>query len=158
MQKETYENFFLLLGIWLARGRGLPAAVHSAVEHCGLHFHRINPLGRFGLVVAMSMCLSVCLCVVPFACIFLCGPGQSVRRPWSGVEHTSKLPTHHQIFGLFLSLLQNHLLHLHLGCLLVPGHLNPDGMDVVWVLLQSWQELYELKLLEDFFTMLDGAV
>ena len=25
-------------------------------------FHRIGPLGRFGLVVAMSVCLSVCVC------------------------------------------------------------------------------------------------
>ena len=33
-------------------------------------FHRIGPLGRFGLVVAMSMCLCVCLSDVPFPCDF----------------------------------------------------------------------------------------
>ena len=32
-------------------------------------FHRIGPLGRFGLVVAMSVCLFVCLSV----CLSVCG-------------------------------------------------------------------------------------
>ena len=32
-------------------------------------FHRIGPLGQFGLVVAKSVCVSVCLCV-PFPCDF----------------------------------------------------------------------------------------
>ena len=33
-------------------------------HHTGLiFFYRIGPLGRFGLVVAMSVCLSVCVCV-----------------------------------------------------------------------------------------------
>ena len=30
-------------------------------------FHQIGPLGRFGLVVAMSVCLCVCVSV-PFSC------------------------------------------------------------------------------------------
>ena len=46
------------------------------------------PLGRFGLVVALSICLS------PVSCHFLCVRGlvRSVTRPWTGVERPS--PSH----------------------------------------------------------------
>ena len=44
-------------------------------------FHRIGLLGRFGLEVAMSVCLSVCLS--PPHAIFL--------RPWTGAERPSSV-------------------------------------------------------------------
>ena len=37
--------------------------MHGHTEACPRNFNRIGPLGRFNLVVAMSVCLSVCLCV-----------------------------------------------------------------------------------------------
>ena len=33
---------------------------------CGIRFHRIGPLGRFDLVVAMSVCLFLFVCLSPF--------------------------------------------------------------------------------------------
>ena len=45
-------------------------------------FHRIGPLGRFGLVVAMPVRVSVCLSV-PFPCNFL--------RPWTGADCPSSV-------------------------------------------------------------------
>jgi hypothetical protein len=33
-------------------------------------YHRIGPPGRFGLIVELSVCLSVCVCVVPSSVFF----------------------------------------------------------------------------------------
>ena len=42
-------------------------------------FHQLGPLGRVGLVVAMSVCLSVCLFDVPFPCNFFQGLSLAFR-------------------------------------------------------------------------------
>ena len=52
--------------------------------HQLLDFHRIGPLGRFGLVVAMSVCVSVCL-FVPFPCDFF------ASVDWRGASHVRGL-------------------------------------------------------------------
>ena len=60
-------------------------------------FHRIGPMGRFGLVVAMYVSLFVTLFVCPlpmqfFASMDWCGASlvrglvRSVPRPWTGAE------------------------------------------------------------------------
>ena len=41
-----------LLGVW---------NIYKMCLNNWVHFHRIGPLGRFGLLVAMSVCLSVCV-------------------------------------------------------------------------------------------------
>ena len=45
-------------------------------------FHQLGPLGQVGLVVAMSVCLSVCPLSVQFFCVV--GLVQSVPRLWTG--------------------------------------------------------------------------
>ena len=43
----------------------------------GVRFHQVGPLGRVGLVVAMSVCLFTCLS--SSHAIFLCGPTGAER-------------------------------------------------------------------------------
>ena len=45
-------------------------------------FHQLGPLGRVGLVVTLSMCLSVCPLPMPFFCVV--GLVQSVPCLWTG--------------------------------------------------------------------------
>ena len=68
-------------------------------------FHRIGPLGRFGLVVAMSVCLSVCLsvCVSPSHAIFFkcwCQNGSDVECCYSLILINS-CDKHHHFLLLF---------------------------------------------------------
>ena len=57
------------------------------IEFGNLTFHQIDPLGRFGLVVTMSVRVSVCVCVfVPFPCdLYLV----RVKTAWS---HSKSFP------------------------------------------------------------------
>ena len=62
------------------------------------YFHRIGPLGRFGLVVAMSVCLSVC--VSPPHAIFLkcwCQKGSDVECCYSLILINSWERNHHYL-------------------------------------------------------------
>ena len=43
-----------------------PSSIHNIDN-----FHQIGPLGRFDLVVAMSVCVCVCVCVCVFVCLFV---------------------------------------------------------------------------------------
>ena len=44
-----------------------------------IFFHQLGPQGRVGLVVTKSVCLSVCLFIVPFQCDFLRGRTSAER-------------------------------------------------------------------------------
>ena len=46
-----------------------------------VHFHQLGPLGRVGLVVAMSVC---CCCPLPMQFFCVVGLVQRVPRPWTG--------------------------------------------------------------------------
>ena len=75
---------------------------------CMQEFHWIGPLGRFNLVVAMSVCLSVCVCVclspfhvVDFEAYFAptfpswMSKFLEIRNPWGKVLERSGLRTEH---------------------------------------------------------------
>ena len=74
----------------------------------GVFFHRIGPLGRFGLVVAMSVCMCACVrvCLSLFAWYILrpilpplpevkCPKFLEIRNPWGKVMERSGLRIEH---------------------------------------------------------------
>ena len=68
------------------------------------NFHRIGPLGRFDLVVAMSVCVSVCLSLFAYMHLCICLPPLpevgcpkflEIRNPWGKVLERSGLRIEH---------------------------------------------------------------
>ena len=68
---QNSDPIMLLLTLRAADGTSKNTLSINCTGSFGVYFHRIGPLGRFGLVVAMSVRMSVWLS--PFYAIFLNG-------------------------------------------------------------------------------------
>ena len=66
---------------------------YSRTQGFGLYFHRIGPLGRFDLVVAMSVCQLLCQLVCPLPMRFFCVEELVwiVTRQRTGVERRPRV-------------------------------------------------------------------
>ena len=75
---QNSDPIMLLLTLRAADGTSKNTLPINCTGSFGVYFHRIGPLGRFGLVVAMSLCLSD----VPFPCNFF----KLLKSKWFIVE------------------------------------------------------------------------
>ena len=79
----------ILLKWWILPISGaLSGRVCACSPRCS--FHQLGPLGRVGLVVTKSVCLSV-NCPLPMRFFCVVGLVQSVPRPWTGAISISIL-------------------------------------------------------------------
>ena len=67
-QTNGHGDFMTNSAQWGQVGENLVVKFRNIETY--VYFHQIGPLGRFGLVVAMSVHMFVCWCVCPLSCDF----------------------------------------------------------------------------------------
>ena len=124
MTDDTCNLSIIILDVYINRAHGVEIVANSPICHHILH--RIGPLGQFGLVVTMFVCLCGCLSV-PYPCDF-CSPRGA---PWYWYPEKMYIITtgigEHQSIGTLKKCTNENVHHYnwHWGA---PWHRYPEKM------------------------------